>query len=553
MNATDTDSLNFEGEIQRLISDYERRAKKLRGFAYVLLFVAIILILLAGHIVIFESQNLAREDLEKLLVTTFEPFDFNDIAIGRSNKATIAVGNDGSIRVSKDGKSWEDPGSKTDKNLLAVAFNGRTAVAAGDDGTIRFSQDSGRHWKIPDNSDNIPKKDFKDVALSEDGKTAIAVGRKGFIRFSNNGGQGWFPPSETTTTKNLNAIALSEDGSFAIAAGNDETILFYKKSIDIDEKWVQGKNLNNGSGESKDDFTAVTFSRKNNIAVVVGDNDKLKIVSTISQEWLTLEKSPLENSGNNKRRRKSDLFAVAGSEDGKTYIAVGENGTIWHSIEGYTKWKQVSLNVSDDLNAVALSNNGKDAIVVGEYGTVLVSHDHGKHWKPLDSKSANDLLAVEFIDNKTGIVVGKNMSLLRAKSSGNKGDDSITPVNVPKLKTTETRKPANNEQSSISERMIQLGIIRTAIIVLALFLGNHLISFSRYNIRLAAFYDGRRDAILISRKDIPKPMNIEDLTQLIHAASPDNLGFGQSSQTVMDQAARGTRAIPSDRRIDFPG
>jgi CHASE3 domain sensor protein len=72
---------------------------------------------------------------------------------------------------------------------------------------------------------------------------------------------------------------------------------------------------------------------------------------------------------------------------------------------------------------------------------------------------------------------------------------------------------------------------RIGAVVLLLFLVQILVPLYRYNVRLAAFYDGRRDALSL----LESKMDGRSLSSLVTALSPDHLDFGKPPTTPSEQ------------------
>ena len=89
--------------------------------------------------------------------------------------------------------------------------------------------------------------------------------------------------------------------------------------------------------------------------------------------------------------------------------------------------------------------------------------------------------------------------------------------------------------------------LRIAIITFTFFLVQLLVSQSRYNTRLAAFYNGRADALLLIQSREMSNYAADPL-DLMTTLSPDMLDFGKSPKSVMDQAARLAEDVNRSRR-----
>ena len=63
---------------------------------------------------------------------------------------------------------------------------------------------------------------------------------------------------------------------------------------------------------------------------------------------------------------------------------------------------------------------GSNTIAVGEYGHVIISPDNGATWnQATDVPTRNTLTSVSFYDEKNGLAVGHDMTILRTEDGGN--------------------------------------------------------------------------------------------------------------------------------------
>ena len=487
-------------------------------------------------------QEIIKQD--KQLIDPPVSIDFRDIA--RCGGTAIAVGRRGVIRVSTDnGDAWQDSDSKTPSTLNAIAFSGNceTAVAVGRQGIVRVSTDRGRTWDAPE---TYTQNDFNDIALSDDGKTAVAVGDTGTIRFSVDRGKSW-PKGASIAKGDLNGVALSRDGTRTIAVGENN---IYRNFIVQDGKWERREEKekgittawNNGGGDDRDDFEAIAlFGSHDKSVVVVGDDGAILFSADLTVgNWS--RKTTSED--------RSDFKAVAFGGEGETptVIAVGRRGVIWGSTNGGRRGGIRTNKGGNSLEAVALGGDGKRAVAVGRDGTVLVSWDNGEKWSFHNSRASSTLRAVAFdTKGETAIIVGDNSVILMVEfSSDEVADVSILQKRILEAKDME-KQPATSPIDSLSEAsdirradlmliLILAYLTRAGIVLVFLFLAQHLFGLFRYQLRLAAYYRARRDAFqLIPENEFPWPRSIKKFDQLTQTLSPDDLEIGRPSKTIMDR------------------
>ena len=133
----------------------------------------------------------------------------------------------------------------------------------------------------------------------------------------------------------------------------------------------------------------------------------------------------------------ADLNDLAVMDGGRTILVVGDNGTLFESVDAGATWRSLAANVEwrevtppdgqvtptppsrPNLRSVAVSLDGSRAIVVGDRGTVLTSDDHGATWTERASGSSVSLDSVAF-DSSTehAIAVGERGTVLISANYG---------------------------------------------------------------------------------------------------------------------------------------
>ena len=374
-----------------------------------------------------------------------------------------------------------------------IASCGDITIAAGQRGLIRVSDDDGVSWK---DSSSGTWSDLSAVAFSGDCTVVIAVGEQGIVLVSADDGGTWDAP-ETNTWNYFNEIALSNDGKAAIA---------------------------------------------------VGDRGLFRVSGDGGRTW--------RNPGNVTGK---DVNDIALSSDGGTAVAVGRRGAIWVSTNGGKSWVPRDSRQGNALDAVALSDDGGIAVAVGRDGTVLVSTDDDKKtWTFRDSGTKDRLDAIAFgADDKVLMILGENKTILRSEISEEKAAETIfqdmemvqvkddtrvkddagesPPSGETRSDETSGKKPPRISSDELAA-LFQIDFLRVGVTVLFMFMAQHLFGLARYEFRLAAFYDARRDAILMTPADaFPRSRDVDEFDQLMQGLSPDNLEIGRQSGTIVER------------------
>jgi len=94
--------------------------------------------------------------------------------------------------------------------------------------------------------------------------------------------------------------------------------------------------------------------------------------------------------------------------------AVGDDGVVWHTIDGGKNWERQATGVRSSLRSVHFLNPytgwiaGREELPNGggSNGVLLFTKDGGLNWQLMTLNSLPGLHRVRFIDNKTGYVLG---------------------------------------------------------------------------------------------------------------------------------------------------
>lgn len=530
-----------------------KRIRNLKIFAFFYLLLTFIL-LSAATWFYSGSAHRAAKDANKLAgADSPELIDFNDTAINPNDRTMVVVGDEASIQIISDKfkvkkgkiKYDDDQVDKKWSDLYSIVFSvdGTTAIAAGDDGLILVSRDRGKSWNAARSN---TRNDFTEIALNKKGDIAVAVGDRGLIRFSHNGGRTWSRP-EKSRSNDINGVALSDDGKTVVVVTDDDEVLV---STDKGSNWKCKAGNSCNSDKSRRNLEAVAFYGRGNAgaAIAVGDDGAILISCNGGRNW----------SQSNSSSPKADFNAVAFSGDGQTAIAVGRRGVVWVSNSLCTNnakdGKFLGSRVGDNLEAVELNEDGRIAVAVGRDGTVLMSRDGGESWSSLDTGTAQRLYSIALSnDAKSGIAVGENSTVLHLSSTrpfltSTTLLDTVDIIKDAVLQSDDRRKVEASEKLETIASIFTL-TERIGTIVILLIMVHYLMSLARYNLRLAAFYQARRDTIHLNEmEELPRPEDVDDLGRMMEALSPDGLDFGRSPKTAVDLAMQFARTIGYDRK-----
>ena len=102
------------------------------------------------------------------------------------------------------------------------------------------------------------------------------------------------------------------------------------------------------------------------------------------------------------------LWDIALAQDGRTGVAVGDNGRIITTADGGSTWTSVVSGLGGDatLTGVAVANAGRRSVAVSGEGTIVESKDGGRTWSEREA-GVSSLEAVALSsDGRVGVAVG---------------------------------------------------------------------------------------------------------------------------------------------------
>jgi len=272
---------------------------------------------------------------------------------GTSDGSEIwSVGEDGEIKHTSNGISWDEESSPVQTDLLAVIGreNDRRLWAAGRDGTILLRNSDGKWHQLTSGT----KKDILALYAAPDGRF-WAVGDH-TVLMSEDGGNTWhsatFGSAPLMSNHLLSAIAGSQDGKVMVIAG--DTVIFVSK--DGGKTWAATN----------------PFGFSNATCVLIGGNGSRILVATESgiiyrsynsgDSWIVL--------GWAASSAPRQMAYVSGTGE---IWAVGDNGRVVLSGDDGYSWNDEGLGTTDNLYGVFVfvSKDGARILSVGENGTIV--------------------------------------------------------------------------------------------------------------------------------------------------------------------------------------
>ncbi|MGE5396676.1 MAG: stalk domain-containing protein [Chitinophagales bacterium] len=348
------------------------------------------------------------------LHTSNESESLNSVAYG--NNRFVAVGNNGTIRISDDGLSWKSIAWSDTTTYKGVIYNGKCFVAVGDFTIIRSID--GIKW----NKVLVVDKDREGLYRSDgfaslvwNGKTFLAGGDSLF--YSSPNGIEWDKVQSDDIASIdspiiVNSIAFSKDKTIAagfvdlevagiplILTGQDRTWTKTEdENLPTNLVYYTGKHFvlwGRDSVYSSTDGVKWSLNQENpaiglawvkNIAGIMYGSDGKKLFT--SQDGFSWKESNLPNVG-------ASLNDVAANGKG-TLVTVGDNGEI-HLFDSPKGWRAIDTGLVYTINGAA--TNDKVLVTVGNAGQIRVTTD-GNKWDVIKGVADKDLYCVAYLEKR---------------------------------------------------------------------------------------------------------------------------------------------------------
>ena len=316
--------------------------------------------------------------------------------------------------------------------------------------------------------------------------------------------------------------------------------------------------------KGKPDLHAVE-SVGNNVVVAAGEDATIRVSTNRGGNW----GSPITIGDG-----RDDFLDVAlTAANGGFGIAVGDDGLIAVSTPPYTRWSHRGRDITERFNAVVIDKSGKTAIAAGEAGTIIVSSSKGDRWEYVDRTSRisrNELMALS-IDGKVAVFVGENSTVLRGEMPDGQGARYMEMQVISNRFQIGERKNALREQKKrLEERLEQLAeygqkttaelekmgselaeyvffqtnALRVGILVVLMFLSQHLMVLARYNFRLSELYYTRSKVLMATAEAVSwSSLTAEEFDQVMRTFSTEDLEFGRTPRSVVEMAMEFAKSI----------
>ncbi|MGE3509738.1 MAG: hypothetical protein AB7N65_12735 [Vicinamibacterales bacterium] len=273
---------------------------------------------------------------------------------GRDGRTFWAVGEEGTILRTDDGRSWVPQSSGTSNSLNGIAgAEDGSLWAVGDEGTILHSPD-GQRWETVNSGTS---RTLFAVFTTPDGRSQWAVGDEGTILHKLSG-SAW-TPQPSGTTASLYAVRGTSDGKLVWATGAGGTIL-----------------------RSSDDATWTA-----QLSTTVDDLDALHVADdgTVWAAGSRAEKVVRSRDGTTWEAQERPLAGITALVSGTPTTqlwATTRDGSILYTVDG-ERWMGQPIGVLpepttpddnpfvDPLQSLVATADGRKLWAIGAQGTVL--------------------------------------------------------------------------------------------------------------------------------------------------------------------------------------
>jgi hypothetical protein len=268
-------------------------------------------------------------------------------SVVEGNAGIVAVGGDGRILHSLDGKVWTRCEVDTRVWLVAVTYGNGKYVAAGDAGTILTSPD-GVNWNRVGQSGTTAR--LNNVAYGN-GKF-VAVGESGTIVFSEDG-EKW-SPAVSGVVGWLHGLAF--DSGFWIATGQSGAVTSSYDGV----KWSVSAPMTTAHLESialgevlSYEFGTQKWHRRFFLAVGSGGTALEYQVTEATVDGQALKSVSGRVIDNTKIPKTVRLGSVASYRS--RYVVVGDNGKVYTAFNTYGTWSEMDVEPGRMLNAAGFA------------------------------------------------------------------------------------------------------------------------------------------------------------------------------------------------------
>ena len=366
---------------------------------------------------------------------TFAAVELNSVingtirALAASSRTIVAVGDDGTILTSSDGRSWRKRSFRYNNHIYAAAWTGRYFVVVGENGLVATSS-NGSSWT------KRQSRTTRDLnALAYINRRLWVVGENGTVLVSYNDGFSWLA-ARSGTTKNLNTV--TGNANEVIVAGEN---VVRKGVLGFFMYWVDVLEKDEGSNPAPPPDWTYFCSLETDDKYLLGGRTGMLVDSVRDEEddsylyWFSADDSV-----------RNWLWDINRADD--LVVTVGDHATVLTSRDGAAWNLEVVPESMTDAILLGVGGNTNMLVAAGNRGHLMTSHNSwtnvvtqneqgesvtnrvntlGIVWNAVEpALTENDLQGVAVMDD-TWIVTGGKGTVLTTKD-GKKWDKHQAPT-----------------------------------------------------------------------------------------------------------------------------
>jgi photosystem II stability/assembly factor-like uncharacterized protein len=265
----------------------------------------------------------------------------------------VAVGQQGHILLSNDGKEWQQANAPVQTTLTSVFFlNEKLGWAVGHDATILHSNDGGLNWEIQQYLPSL-QKPLLDVYF-KNAKQGLAVGAYGQVFRSNDGGTTW-------KSEFHKEFLLADDIEYL-----DDLKLEDEKAYLDEISFI----LPHFNGIVLDGDTLF----------LLGETGLLAKSKDFGVTWQQFDGF-----------YQGSFFALARTDSG-TVLVAGLRGHVFKGLENGLQWDEITTSTTALLNDIVITHDNR-IFILGNNGVLLVSNDDGESFIKKTQADGKTLIA----------------------------------------------------------------------------------------------------------------------------------------------------------------
>ena len=387
----------------------------------------------------------------------------------------------------------------------SLDFDGGHGVAGGNTGTMFVTSDSGLTWNRIDSAD-LPRRrhDVHTNVYDSEREHGVVVGKKNMAFMTLNGGKTWRAAEGVVLTEgeDLSSSAFSDNGQVGVVGGDLGSVF---STNDSGKTWSQPRGV-----DVKPNARIVTsaLSSDGQVGVLADGEGSLLVTKNGGSNWFRSEDIEfIENES------VYSIFLLEGTtDDGAMHaVVVGNEGSVFATRDGGTSWFLAEPNLRGVSFRQGFSKDGYIGMVDDRRRIYIL--------KPYPELAGLRRQSLFEIRN----ALGRADRILRTSTIGQEMTSSLN------VGTGDLDAPSgSSDNGSFEHRYIsELTLLRIVSLTLLFFLVQLLVRTYRYNLRLAAFWDSRADAVLVSSTFSNR--RTVKFNRLVAALAPDEYDFKPSS------------------------